>query len=98
MFLCLGAGGGALWRPWYDSGRHGSSCFYDEQACLLCFVCVLYGKLLPREKMRHVSFFVAGSRKHPTTAGAVVESEGSIQQQCWAGAFDGGGVGQRSGS
>ena len=58
---CLGAGGGALWRPWYDSVRHGSLCFHDEQASLLCFVCVLYGKLLPRGKMRQVSFFAAGS-------------------------------------
>ena len=27
--------GGALWRPWYDRGRHGSSCFHDQQAYLL---------------------------------------------------------------
>jgi hypothetical protein len=26
MSLCLGARGGAPWRPWYDGGRHGSSC------------------------------------------------------------------------
>ncbi len=28
MFLHLRAEGGALWRPWYDSGHHGSSCFW----------------------------------------------------------------------
>jgi hypothetical protein len=62
MFLHLRAGGGALWRPWYDSVRHGSLCFHDEQASLLCFVCVLYGKLLPRGKMRQFSFFAAGTK------------------------------------
>ncbi len=61
MFLHLGAGGGALWQPWYDSGRHGSLCFHNERACLLYFVCVLYGKLLPRGKMSKFSFFAAGS-------------------------------------
>jgi hypothetical protein len=35
--------------------------FHDERACLLCFVHVLYGKLLPRGKMRQVSLFVARS-------------------------------------
>jgi hypothetical protein len=37
------------------------------------------------------------SRKHCTMAGAAVDNEGSIQQQCWVGAFDGGGVGQQRG-
>ncbi len=65
MFLCLAAGGGALWRPWYDSGRHGSLCFCYLQAWLLSFVLQMYWFLheegRSKTKMRKLSFFAACS-------------------------------------
>ena len=41
MFLHLGAGGGAPWQPWFDSGRHGSLSFHG-MGCVLCVVYVRY--------------------------------------------------------
>ena len=35
------AGNGALWRPWYDGGRHGDREFTVPEKVLLCFVWVL---------------------------------------------------------
>ena len=67
MFLRIGPGSGAPWRPWYDGGRHaGSSCFHYLRACLLCFVQVLYVRILPHGKTAHKHFLppVAGGKSH----------------------------------
>ena len=53
MFRRLGAGSGALWRPWYDGGHHGERELMIEMLC--CVFCVsIVRKLLPREKPRVV--------------------------------------------
>jgi hypothetical protein len=69
MFLRIGLGSGAPWWPWYDGGRHaGSSCFHDLRACLLCFVHVLYVRILPHGKTVHSQAVypspVAGGKSH----------------------------------
>jgi len=49
MFRRLGAGSGALWRPWYDGGRHGD-CELARLRCVVVFCVSIVRKLLPRGK------------------------------------------------
>ncbi len=67
MFRRLGAGSGALWRPWYDGGRHGD----HELALLRCVVvfCVsIVRRLLPRGKTAREQFL-------PSVACHILEHE-----------------------
>ena len=73
MFQRLGAGSGALWRPWYDGGRHGDR----ELARLRCVVvfCVSFvRKLLPRGNTAHKQFLppVASTMNTSVTTNATV--------------------------
>jgi hypothetical protein len=49
MFRRLGAGSGALWRPWYDSGRHGDR-ELARLRCVVVFCVSIVRKLLPHGK------------------------------------------------
>ena len=73
MFRRLGAGSGALWRPWYDGGRHGDR----ELARLRCVVvfCVSFvRKLLPRGNIAREQFLppVASTMNTSVTTNATV--------------------------
>ncbi len=49
MFLRLRAGGRALWRPWYDGGRH-VHCVFTMNKHVYCFSCVCCTKITPTWK------------------------------------------------
>ena len=73
MFRRLGAGSGALWRPWYDGGRHGDR----ELARLRCVVvfCVSFvRKLLPHGNTAREQFLppVASTMNTSVTTNATV--------------------------
>ena len=55
MFRRLGAGSGALWRPWYDGGRHGDR-ELARLRCVVVFCVSIVRKLLPRGKTAREQF------------------------------------------
>jgi len=55
MFRRLGAGSGALWRPWYDGGRHGDRAL-ARLRCVVVFCVSIVRKLLPRGKTAREQF------------------------------------------
>ena len=61
MFRRLGAGSGALWRPWYDGGRHGDRELARLRCCVVVFCVSIVRKLLPRGKPAPVQVFLGSS-------------------------------------
>jgi hypothetical protein len=54
-FRRLRAGSGALWRPWYDGGRHGDR-ELARLRCVVVFCVSIVRKLLPRGKTAREQF------------------------------------------
>jgi len=57
MFRRLGAGSGALWRLWYDGGRHGDR-ELARLRCVVVFCVSIVQKLLPRGKTALEQLFI----------------------------------------
>ncbi len=70
MFRRPGAGSGALWRPWYDGGRHGDR-ELAQLRCVAVFCVSIVRKLIPHSK-------IAREQKIPPLVGATNARVGEL--------------------